>query len=234
MVGVREAGRRGPLSTMERLEHYLIKTVPILGGDNVGGHIPANNTVEPEAVPGRTAALAGLPDTSSTGNGLERWYVVHTQPHAEDRTIANLARQSFATFCPRTRKTVRHARKTTHMLAPLFPNYVFVRLNVRRDRWRGVNGTRGVVRIISQGDTPIAVPNGVVEALKARMEAEDSVGCASSFKVGNAVRICEGPFSEFIGTIEQLDGAGRVRVLLELMGRAVSIVTRPNMVAPAA
>ena len=169
-----------------------------------------------------------------TESECERWYVVHTHPHAEERVIANLAHQSFKTFCPHTQKTVRHARKLTHVLTPLFPNYVFVRLNMHRDRWRCVNGTRGVVRIISQGEIPVAVPKGVVEALKVRMDAEGTIDLSPSFKVGDSVRILEGPFSELIGTLELLDGAGRVRVLLELMGRVVSVVTRSCMVASAA
>jgi transcriptional antiterminator RfaH len=160
--------------------------------------------------------------------------VVHTQPHAESRAVDNLERQAFNTFCPRTRRTVRHARKLMPVLAPLFPNYLFVRLDMRRDRWRSVNGTRGVVRIITQGEVPLAVPRGVVEALQARMGGDGAIDLSGSLKVGDVVRICDGPFAEFIGTLEQLDGAGRVRVLLNLMGRAVSVVARTQMIAPAA
>lgn len=162
----------------------------------------------------------------------ERWYVVHTLPHAESRAIANLTRQSFKTFCPRMHKMVRHAHKFTHTLAPLFPSYVFVRLNVRRDRWRSVNGTRGVIRILTQGELPLAVPRGVVEALNANMNSEGTVDWSKSLNVGDEVRICDGPFTGFVGALEHLDEAGRVRVLLELMTRTVSIVVRSDIVEP--
>jgi transcription elongation factor/antiterminator RfaH len=158
---------------------------------------------------------------------------VHVQPYAEDRAIDNLARQSFTTFCPRVRKTVRHARKLAHILAPMFPNYLFVRLDVLRDHWRSINGTRGVVRLLTQGDTPIPVPAGIVEGLKVRVDWENVVDFTPALQAGDTVRISGGPFAELIGTLEYLDEAGRVCVLLDLMGRAVSVVMRTHMVAPA-
>jgi transcriptional antiterminator RfaH len=164
----------------------------------------------------------------------ERWYVVHTQPHAEARAIVNLERQTYPVFCPCMRKTIRHARKLTHTLTPLFPNYLFVRIDVSRDRWRSVNGTRGVVRLITQGDRPLPVPEGIVEALQARMNSEGAMNWSSSFKVGQVVRLTDGPFADFVGTLEKLDASGRVRVLLDLLGRSVFVTLRCEALLPVA
>ena len=74
--------------------------------------------------------------SGSTGEtlveGLARadWYVVNTQPRAESRAKHHLELQGFGVFCPRYRKTVRHARKTKSAFAPLFPNYLFVCLDL--------------------------------------------------------------------------------------------------------
>jgi transcriptional antiterminator RfaH len=165
-------------------------------------------------------------DFASDGAPGERWYVVHTQPHAETRAILHLERQGYLIFCPRTRKTMRHARKATRTLAPLFPNYLFVRLDVARDQWRSVNGTRGVVRLIMQGETPQPVPRGIVEALQSGRCTNGAMDWTPTFKVGQAVRIADGPFADFVGTLERLDAAGRVRVLLDLLGRSVSVALR--------
>jgi transcription elongation factor/antiterminator RfaH len=163
----------------------------------------------------------------------ERWYVVHTQPHAEERAILNLKRQGFHIYCPRIRKTVRHARKKVSVLAPLFPNYLFVRLNVERDGWRCINGTRGVLRLVAQGDVPHPVPAGVVESLHARIGADSSIQCESRFRIGEKVRIDDGPFSDFVGTLEHHDAAGRVRVLLELLGRSIFVALHGDALSPA-
>ena len=164
----------------------------------------------------------------------ERWYVVHTQPRAESRAVIHLERQGYSVFCPRYRKTVRHARKATSVLAPLFPNYLFLQLDVSCDAWHSVNGTRGVVRLFMQGETPQPVPHGIVEALQARMGADGTMEWEPTFKIGQAVRIADGPFTDFVGTLEHLDAAGRVRVLLDFLGRSVSVALRCEALMPAA
>lgn len=175
-------------------------------------------------------------DVAAIGNKLagERWYVVHTKPRAEIQAVAHLGRQGYTVFCPRCRRTVRHARKTKLVLAPLFPNYLFLRLNVVCDQWRAVNGTRGVARLIMQGDTAQPMPYGIVEALQARMGADGAMDWTPTFKIGQVVRIADGPFAEFLGPLEYLDAIGRVRVLLDLLGRSVSVALHCEALMPAA
>lgn len=161
------------------------------------------------------------------------WYVVNTQPRAEGRAEYHLEMQGFSVFCPRYRRTVRHARKAKSVLAPLFPSYLFVSLDISRDRWRSINGTRGVVRLLMQDGTPQPVPGGIIDGLRAKMRADGTFDWTSTFEVGGSVRIADGPFADFVGTLEYLDGAGRVRVLLALLGRSVSVALRCDVLLPA-
>lgn len=164
----------------------------------------------------------------------ERWYVAQTQPRAESRAIAHLKRQGYQVFCPCYCKTVRHARKAKSVLAPLFPNYLFLRLDASRDLWRAVNGTRGVVRLISQGETPQLLPQGIVEGLLAQTHAGGVMDWTPTIKIGQAVRIADGPFTNLVGNLEYLDAAGRVRVLLDLLGRKVFVASRCEALMAAA
>jgi transcription elongation factor/antiterminator RfaH len=164
----------------------------------------------------------------------ERWYVIHTKPRGEVQAVFHLERQGYSVFCPRCRKTARHARKTKSVMAPLFPNYLFLQLDLSRDRWLSINGTRGVVRMIMHADgTPQPIPIGIVEALRARMNVDGAMDWLPSFKVGQTVRIADGPFVDLIGTLEHLDGAGRVRVLLDLLGRSVCVALQREVLMPA-
>jgi transcriptional antiterminator RfaH len=162
-----------------------------------------------------------------------RWFVVHTQPRREALAIEHLNRQEFGTFCPMFRRTVRHARKCTTVLSALFPNYVFVQFDPSWDRWRSINGTRGVVRLISHSDVPSPVPGGVVEALQHRMQADGVMDWTTTLEVGDAVKVVGGPFADLVGTLERLDASGRVRVLLDLLGRSVSVMMSSQVIAPA-
>jgi transcription elongation factor/antiterminator RfaH len=153
----------------------------------------------------------------------ERWYVIKSQPRKESLAVLNLHRQGFRTFLPRLTKTVRHARKTRTVQAPLFPGYLFTPLDPDRRQWRPINGTFGVQGLIMEGDRPQPVPAGVVEAILALTAAPGSadwetVDWAPRLEPGGRVRILTGPFADQLGTLRSLDDHGRAMVLLEIMG----------------
>ena len=164
----------------------------------------------------------------------KRWYVVRTQPHREAQAAQQLRNQSYRVFLPRFFKSRRHARKFETVLAPLFPRYLFVVLDLTRDRWRSVNGTYGVDRILMRCGLPEAVPNGLVEQLVAAAEAQGVVRLGHSLEEGQAIRVTAGPFADLIGTLARLDNSGRVRVLLEVMGGTVPVTLPETAVAPTA
>jgi transcription antitermination factor NusG len=175
-------------------------------------------------------AVAGKENTMTRFEGLtqrldlergERWFVARTLPHHENTAHFNLHCLGFRSFVPRFRRTIRHANKLRNVLAPLFPGYIFVILDLSRDRWRSVNSTTGVASLIMGVEQPMAVPLGVVEALISRIGGSGAIRLDRDFEVGERVRILSGPFAETLCRIERLDDRGRVRVLLEIMGGQV-------------
>jgi len=161
-----------------------------------------------------------------------RWYVAQTKPAAEGRALLNLQRQGYLAFLPQVRKTVRHARKVEARLAPLFPGYLFIRLDLGCEPWSAINSTYGVARLIMQNERPQPVPAGLVESLQNRVGEEETLSWKSLLKIGQSVRIAEGPFADFVGVLEHLDDVGRVRVLLELLGRSVTVALRSEALIP--
>ena len=118
-------------------------------------------------------------------------------------------------FSPKRHKTVRHARKLRHVDAAFFPRYLFVGLDLDRDRWRSVNGTYGVASLVMQNSRPHPVPRGVVEALIASADARGILLFGERLKVGGTIRLLAGAFAEQLATLESMDDLGRIRVLLE-------------------
>jgi transcription elongation factor/antiterminator RfaH len=169
------------------------------------------------------------PETFTDG---ERWYAVHTLPFAEARAEGQLHNQRFRTFQPKRLKTVRHARRLKTVEAPYFPRYLFVVLDLGRHQWRKVNGTFGVSRLVMRGDQPHPVPRGVVEALIATADARGILQLGDKLQVGGPVRLMAGPFAEQLAILEHLDDSGRVRVLLDILGRQVTISTAANNILP--
>jgi transcriptional antiterminator RfaH len=178
-----------------------------------------------EEIPAPSGAILAL-------TGQERWFVVRTQPRRESQAERQLANQHFRTFLPRFRKSRRHARKFEIVSAPLFPGYLFVILDLDRDRWRSVNGTYGVDRLLTHAGAPEPVPHGLVEQLLAATDAAGIVRLHPNLQNGQMVRVSAGPFANFVGRLQQLDDSGRVRILLEVLGGKVPVLLPEDCVVP--
>jgi len=159
--------------------------------------------------------------TGSRLNGGERWYLVHTLPRGETRAQMHLGAQGFRNYCPQLFRTVRHARKLRTVRVPFFPRYLFIVLDLNRDR--SVRSTVGVSDLVSSKHRPIAVEPGIVEELIGRSDESGLLFPVGELSKGQRVQILSGPLSGLIGTLERLDDNGRVRVLLEIMHTPVPV-----------
>ena len=162
----------------------------------------------------------------------ERWYVARTLAQRELQASKQLANQGFRAFAPRYWRNRRHARKTETVLAALFPRYIFVILDRTKDRWRSINGTFGVDRLLTCNGEPQPVPPGVVESLISASDPDGGIRFHFDLKEGEAIRVTAGPFADVVGQLERLDDSGRVKVLLELMGGKVRVALPEALVAP--
>lgn len=154
-----------------------------------------------------------------------RWYVAYTRAQAEARAAQQLRNQALEVFLPLCRRLRRHARRTEIVLRPLFPRYLFVGFDIDRYPWRSIDGTRGVVHLVRQGESPAAVPDGIVEELRARADASGAVPLDSLklFERGRKVLVTAGPFAGHVARYESLTGDQRVVLLLDLLGRSVPL-----------
>lgn len=156
---------------------------------------------------------------------MKRWYVVLTHCRKEAFAAEQLAKQGFEVYLPRYAKLVRHARRQTRVLAPLFPRYLFVAADIGRDRWRALCSTRGVSLLIGNDDGPTPISDMVVEEIRGRESTEGLVTLIDPRKIerGAPVRITGGPFVDRTGLFECMDDSQRVVLLLNLLHRDLRI-----------
>ena len=172
------------------------------------------------------------PDDSFGQDDRLRWYAVQCLSNREFVAAAQLRNQGFTAFLPCQRRTRRHARRFDSVRRPLFPGYLFVQLDLARDRWRSVNGTLGVAKLVGNSDLPSAAPMGAIEMIRAACDEFGVVHDTVDVAPGDTVRVTNGPFFDLVGRLERLDGAARVRVLLELMGRRTSVLLSRDQIVP--
>jgi transcription elongation factor/antiterminator RfaH len=171
--------------------------------------------------------------SEASTSGQRRWYAVRTHVHQETRAEVQLNNQGHETWLPRIWKSVRHARRIRQVRAPLFPGYLFIRLDVTRQQWRSVNSTFGVMSLIMEGDRPRPVPCGIVDALQALTVSDGLIDFAPDLVPGQQVQVIAGPFAGVIGELATCGARGRVEILLEVMGQQVRVRSQARALMPA-
>jgi transcriptional antiterminator RfaH len=163
------------------------------------------------------------------------WYVVQTHPHAEAKAASHLSRQGYSIYLPRYLKRRRHARRIEIVAAPLFPRYLFVAIDPLAQRWRSIQSTIGVARLVCSGEIPAVLPIAVINDLQGRQNEAGFVqlDARPRFAAGDKICVIEGAFAACHGLFEGMADRERVAILLELLGRKVRVVLDGELIVAA-
>ena len=156
--------------------------------------------------------------TQNVAGTDERWFLAQLKPNSAQIAKRHLERQGFETFLPLEETTQQRTGKFITAQRLLFPGYIFVALAASQGKWRVINSTQGITRLVSFGRAPAPVPSGLVDGLKERCDSMGKLVAASALATGDAVTFTKGPFSDFVGEVEKIDTDRRVWVLMDLMG----------------
>ncbi|MDY7042340.1 MAG: transcription termination/antitermination protein NusG [Chloroflexota bacterium] len=157
-----------------------------------------------------------------------QWYVVHSYSGYENKVRKNLEQRIdtmgmqdkiFQVIVPTEDEIeVRDGQRRTYERR-VFPGYILVEMIMTDDSWYVVRNTPGVTGFVGMGNKPTPLRAEEVQRIMKRMEAE-SPRIKVTFKSGQKVRIVDGPFSDFIGTVDEINmEKGKVRVLVSFFGR---------------
>jgi transcriptional antiterminator RfaH len=155
-----------------------------------------------------------------------RWYLVHVKPRGEAKAQVNLGRQGYEVYFPRVRELARHAGQWRERIGPLFPRYLFVRLDEGRDDFRPIHSTLGVATLVRFGSSYGGVSESVIRELRNRADPESGLHRLtprSSFAAGSPVRLLSGPLEGLEGVFECESGSDRVTVLLHILGQQTAV-----------
>lgn len=157
-------------------------------------------------------------------NKQQHWYLIFTKVKAELKAQAHLNRQGYATYLPMTQRTSRRNGKNIITTEAFFPRYLFIKLNTETDNWKPISSTIGVACLVRFGGVPAIVPEVLLEKLKF---AEDQIGLQpvteQELQTGDKVTIIDGPFAGYQGLCQQLKGAERVAILLDIVGKNTQV-----------
>ena len=160
------------------------------------------------------------------------WYVIHTYSGYENKVKQNLMHrietmemqdQIFRVIVPTEEEIeIKNGqRRTVHK--KVFPGYVLVQMRMNDNSWYVVRNTPGVTSFVGHGNRPTPLEESEVKAILKQME-EEAPKVRVSYQVGQAIKITDGPFTDFEGIVDAIDHErGRVRVLVSFFGREAPV-----------
>lgn len=187
---------------------------------------PEQAAPETEAISTEAAEAVGEADDE------RHWYVIHCYSGYENKVRHNLEQRIdtmgmkdkiFDVVVPTEEEIeVKDGQRRT-VERRVFPGYILVQMILTEESWYVVRNTPGVTGFVGMGNTPTPLQPQEVAQIMKRMEAE-APKIKVNFKIGQKVRIVDGPFNDFIGTVGEIDAErAKVRVMVSFFGRETPV-----------
>lgn len=166
------------------------------------------------------------------GGAGARWYVIHTYSGQEARVAEQLrqrveamgfADRVWEILTPTQEKIEIRAGAKQTIREKIFPGYMLVRMILTDPSWLVVRTTPGITGFVGVGNQPTPLADKEVAGIKKFM-AQGAPKFKTKFSTGEAVKIIDGPFAEFLGTVESIDETqGKLKVLVSIFGRETPV-----------
>ncbi len=166
-------------------------------------------------------------------NPKARWYIVHVFSGHENKVSEALRQRTetlglqgkiLQTLIPTQEKIQikRGQRKTVH--EKIFPGYMLINMELTDESWLAVRTTNGVSGFVGTGgNKPLPLSKSEVDAIQ-KYVAQADTKYKVDYVEGEAVKIIDGPFNDFLGTVSKIDEAkGKLEVLINIFGRETPV-----------
>ncbi|KKR71354.1 MAG: Transcription antitermination protein nusG [Candidatus Woesebacteria bacterium GW2011_GWA2_40_7b] len=180
------------------------------GKKKIPGHIVVSETTDPNA----------------------KWYVVHTSSGHEVRVMEtlrqrvetmNLQGKIFEMLVPTQDRVIIRGGKKATIKEKIFPGYLLIKMILDDPTWLAVRTTAGITGFVGAGNKPTPLSEAEVANIQKFVSAP-APRYKTKFSVGEAIKISDGPFSDFLGTIHEMDEEkGKVKVLVSIFGRETPV-----------
>jgi transcriptional antiterminator NusG len=180
---------------------------------------------------GSASTDGGVAEGEDSSDG-RRWYVIHTYSGYESKVKMNLEHRIasmgvqdkiFQVVIPTEEEIeIKDGQRRT-VQRKVFPGYVLVELVMGDDAWYVVRNTPGVTGFVGSGNKPTPLEDNEVKQILKQMKVE-APKVKVSFSKGERVKVVDGPFTDFIGIVDEINAEkGKVRVLVSFFGRETPV-----------
>ncbi len=156
------------------------------------------------------------------------WYALYTRPRHEKKVYDQLKEKRIEAFLPMVEQVRQWKDRKKRIQVPLFTSYVFVHIELK-DRFAALE-THGVVRMVSFGGVPAAIPDWQIDQLRRVIEHPDTLQLENYLREGDLVEVIDGPFKGIKGRLRELRGETRVVINIDGIFQSASFVVDKSIV----
>ena len=154
---------------------------------------------------------------------MKHWHLLMTKPREDERAEQHLLNQDYELFRPLVRQYRIRQGKQVAVTEPLFPRYLFIRLDDVLSNWASIRSTRGVASLVRFTELPAIVPDSLVDLLRSQCDDGQIIDTTETrpfvYQQGEEVEIIEGSFRGLRAVIKEQVGQERVLLFLNLLGK---------------
>lgn len=168
-----------------------------------------------------------------TSSKSQEWFIVNTYSGHENRVANQLKARIKANnmedvitkvLVPTQDKIVVTKGKKKTVKEKIFPGYVLIKMHLDETTWPVVKNTEGVIGFVGTGNKPNPLNKEELKSILAFTQIKQPT-YQSSFALGDAVKVVDGPFKDFVGSIDEINqDKGQIKVLLSVFGRETPVV----------
>ena len=156
------------------------------------------------------------------------WYALYTRPRHEKKVFDQLQEKRIEAFLPLTKELRQWKDRRRWVETPLFTGYVFINIDLRF-RLEALQ-TYGVVRLVSFGGEPVAIPDWQILQLQQVLENTTELRPETYLRVGDFVEITGGPLQGVRGYLREHRGEARVAIMVDGICQSTSFVVSQELV----
>ena len=165
---------------------------------------------------------------------IQHWRLLMTKPFKEGYAEEQLNNQGYETYLPLTKRLRKRKNGIKQSIEPLFPKYLFIKLNTTNDNWAPIRSTRGVSHFIRFGEEPAKVADIIIKTLKVEEEKfADKVFDLDHYHSGQPIIVNHGAFQNIEGIFKCYDGEERAIVLITILQTTSTLTVRPMEITDA-
>ncbi len=179
-----------------------------------------------------TERTPGTPAGATVADEEPNWYVIHAYSGHEEKVKKNLEKRIesmdmqdkiLEVLVPMEDEIEIKDGKRRHVQKRIFPGYILVRMKMSDESWYVVRNTPGVTSFVGSGNKPVPLQEKEVKSiLKQTQRKEPTIRV--EYQVGEAVRVVDGPFTDFMGKVDEINPEkGKLKVLVNMFGRETPV-----------